>query len=129
MSAISRFKRFTTQREPAISVSFLAAVVLYGIDRAVGLTDSDAELLGMLLVPIVSGLLIRYRVWSPAGVTAQVEASAAEARRQGFDEGRALESALTRAEQTAATPRPRSTGSVAKPAAPTARTTARKPKA
>lgn len=66
---LSRFMRFTTQKEPVLSAAVVAALVLYVITRIVpGLTDDDLQLLGLLLVPIIPALLARLRAWSPVSV-------------------------------------------------------------
>lgn len=63
---LSRFLRYTTQDEPALTVGVVAAFVLYAIDRYLHLTDDDLQLIGLLLVPIVGAVLTRFNVYSPA---------------------------------------------------------------
>lgn len=79
---LSRFMRFTTQKEPVLSAAVVAAFVLYLVTRLVpGLTDDDLQLLGLLLVPIVPALLARLKAWSPV--------SAERAISEAFKEGQA----------------------------------------
>lgn len=85
---LARFKRFTTQREPVLSVATVAAFVLFLIDRQLGLTDDDLELLGMLLVPIVAGVVARLRAWSPESVEREIDAAYSEGRDDGRREAR-----------------------------------------
>jgi hypothetical protein len=70
MNTISRFTKYTTQSEPAITISLLAALVLAVIAKYVNLTEDDLQLLGLMLVPVVAGIVTRLRVWSPASVAA-----------------------------------------------------------
>lgn len=62
--AITRFLRFTTRKEPALSVSLIAAIVLALCAKYLHLTDDDLALLGPIAV-VVIGALIRLRVFSP----------------------------------------------------------------
>ena len=81
---LSRFMRFTTQKEPVLSAGVVAALVLYLITRFVpGLTDDDLQLLGLLLVPIIPALLARLRAWSPVSV----ERAVADAYQDGQQDG------------------------------------------
>lgn len=87
---LSRFLRFTTQKEPVVSAGFLAAVVLYVISRFVPLTDDDLQLLGLLLVPVIPALIARFAAWSPASVArlrAQADQDRAEIYRDGHSAG------------------------------------------
>jgi MFS superfamily sulfate permease-like transporter len=68
MNALSRFTRYTSQQEPVVTIGLLAAAILYFVDRYAHLTDDDLELYGLLLVPIVTTFLARFRAWSPASV-------------------------------------------------------------
>ena len=43
---MDRFLRYTTQKEPALTASFLAAVLLAIAARYLGLTDEDLAILG-----------------------------------------------------------------------------------
>lgn len=67
---LTRFLRYTTQSEPVLSASVVAAFVLAALDRHFHLTDDDLQLIGLLATPIVAGLLARLSAWSPrsAGV-------------------------------------------------------------
>lgn len=95
MNVLTRFTSYTTQKEPVLSVGVLAAFVLAIVSRFVQLTEDDFQLLGLLLVPIVTALVARFKAWSPASVMRETEAAYAE----GIDDGR------VRAQQ-AARPRP-----------------------
>lgn len=87
VNPLSRFMKFTTQREPVLSAAVVAAFVLYLITRFVpGITDDDLELIGLLLVPIVPALLARLRAWSPLSV----EKALGEAYQDGQKDGAAL---------------------------------------
>lgn len=79
MGALAKFTRYTTQQEPVLSVGVLAAFVLAIISRFVTLTEDDLQLLGLLLVPIVTALIARFQAWSPASVE--------KATRAAFDQG------------------------------------------
>lgn len=70
MRLINQFTRFTTQREPVITISVIAAGVLAVIAKYIDLTEDDLELLGLILVPLVAGIVARMRVYSPATVAA-----------------------------------------------------------
>lgn len=72
---LGRFMRFTTRREPVLSASLLAALALYLLDRYLGLTDDDLELIGMLMVPIVGGLVARLRAWAPESVERETDSA------------------------------------------------------
>jgi uncharacterized membrane protein YjjP (DUF1212 family) len=61
---MDRFLRYTTQREPALTASFLAAVLLAIIARYLGLTDEDLAILGPVML-IVAGVVIRDGVFAP----------------------------------------------------------------
>lgn len=100
MSIISRFTRYTTQKEPVLSVGVLAAIVLAVISRFVTLTEDDLQLLGLLLVPIVTAAVARLKAWSPASVQKLAD--------QRYDEGTADATArlAVAPEVQAAAPRP-----------------------
>ena len=70
MGALSKFTKYTTQSEPVMSISLIAALVLAVLAKYVTLTDDDLQLLGLILVPIVAGIVARWRVYSPATVAA-----------------------------------------------------------
>ena len=61
---MDRFLRFTTQKEPALTASFLAEVLLAIAARCLGLTDEDLAILGPVML-IVAGDVIRAGVFSP----------------------------------------------------------------
>ena len=61
---MDRFLRYTTQKEPALTASFLAAVLLAIAARYLGLTDEDLAVLGPVML-IVAGVVIRAGVFPP----------------------------------------------------------------
>jgi uncharacterized membrane protein YjjP (DUF1212 family) len=61
---MDRFLRYTTQKEPALTASFLAAVLLAIAARYLQLTDEDLAILGPVML-IVAGLIIRAGVFAP----------------------------------------------------------------
>jgi len=61
---VDRFLRYTTQKEPALTASFLAAVLLAIATRYLGLTDEDLAILGPVML-IVAGVVIRAGVFAP----------------------------------------------------------------
>ena len=65
---MDRFLRYTTQKEPALTASFLAAVLLAIVARYLNLTDEDLGILGPVAL-IVAGVVIRAGVFSPATVS------------------------------------------------------------
>ena len=64
---LERFKRYTTQKEPALTASFLAAALLAIAARYIGLTDDDMAILGPVML-IIAGVVIRTGVFAPATV-------------------------------------------------------------
>jgi uncharacterized membrane protein YjjP (DUF1212 family) len=64
---MDRFLRYTTQKEPALTASFLAAVLLAIAARYLNLTDDDLVILGPIAL-IVAGVVIRAGVFAPATV-------------------------------------------------------------
>ncbi len=64
---LARFLRYTTQQEPALTASFLAAVLLAIVARYLHLTDDDLAILGPIAL-IVAGVVIRSGVFAPATV-------------------------------------------------------------
>ena len=64
---MERFLRYTTQKEPALTASFLAAVLLAIVARYLDLTDEDLAILGPVAL-ILAGVVIRTGVFSPATV-------------------------------------------------------------
>jgi hypothetical protein len=64
---MDRFLRFTTHKEPALTASFLAAVLLAIVARYLQLTDEDLAILGPVAL-IIAGVVIRAGVFSPATV-------------------------------------------------------------
>ena len=60
---MDRFLRYTTQKEPALTASFLAAVLLVIVARYLGLTDEDLAILGPVML-IVAGIVIRAGVFA-----------------------------------------------------------------
>lgn len=69
---LERFKRYTTQKEPALTASFLAAVLLAIVARYLQLTDEDLAILGPVAL-IIAGVVIRTGVFSPATVNRLVD--------------------------------------------------------
>jgi uncharacterized membrane protein YjjP (DUF1212 family) len=61
---VDGFLRYTTQKEPALTASFLAAVLLAIAARYLGLTDEDLAILGPVML-IVAGVTIRAGVFAP----------------------------------------------------------------
>jgi uncharacterized membrane protein YjjP (DUF1212 family) len=61
---VDRFLHYTTQKEPALTASFLAAVLLAIAARYLGLTDEDLAILGPVML-IVAGVVIRAGVFAP----------------------------------------------------------------
>ena len=61
------FLRFTTQKEPALTACFLAAILLAIMARWFALTDEDLAILGPVAL-IVAGVVIRAGVFAPACV-------------------------------------------------------------
>ncbi len=64
---MDRFLRYTTQQEPALTASFLAAVLLAIVARYLQLTDEDLAILGPVML-IIAGVVIRAGVFAPATV-------------------------------------------------------------
>ena len=64
---MDRFLRYTTQKEPALTASFLAAVLLAIAARYLGLTDDDLAILGPVML-ILAGVVIRAGVFAPDAV-------------------------------------------------------------
>ena len=64
---MDRFLRYTTQKEPALTASFLAAVLLAIAARYMNLTDDDLAILGPVML-IIAGVVIRTGVFAPATV-------------------------------------------------------------
>jgi uncharacterized membrane protein YjjP (DUF1212 family) len=64
---MDRFLPYTTQKEPALTASFLAAVLLAIAACYLGLTDEDLAILGPVML-IVAGVVIRAGVFAPATV-------------------------------------------------------------
>jgi len=64
---MERFLKYTTQKEPALTASFLAAVLLAIAARYLNLTDEDLAILGPVML-IIAGVVIRAGVFSPATV-------------------------------------------------------------
>ena len=64
---MERFYRYTTQKEPALTASFVAAVLLAITARYMNLTDDDLAILGPVML-IIAGVVIRTGVFAPASV-------------------------------------------------------------
>lgn len=64
---MNRFLKYTTQEEPALTASFVAAIILAVISKFVLLTDDDLLLLGPIAL-VIAGVIIRAGVFSPATV-------------------------------------------------------------
>jgi hypothetical protein len=69
---MERFLRYTTQKEPALTASFLAAVLLAVVALFLDLTDEDLAVLGPIAL-ILAGVVIRAGVFSAATVERLVE--------------------------------------------------------
>ena len=69
---MDRFLALTTQKEPALTASFLAAVLLAIVARYLDLTDADLAILGPVAL-IVAGVVIRTGIFSPATVNGLIE--------------------------------------------------------
>ena len=61
---MDRFLRYTTQKEPALTASFLAAVLLAAAARYLDLADEDLAILGPVML-ILAGVVIRAGVFAP----------------------------------------------------------------
>ena len=61
---MDRFLRYTTQKEPALTASFLAAILLAIVARCLQLTDEDLAIVGPVML-IVAGVVIRAGVFAP----------------------------------------------------------------
>jgi hypothetical protein len=64
---MERFLRYTTQKEPALTASFLAAILLAVVARWFALSDEDLVILGPIAL-VVAGVVIRAGVFAPATV-------------------------------------------------------------
>ena len=64
---MERFLRYTTQKEPALTASFLAAILLAIVARWFALTDEDLMVLGPIAL-VVAGVVIRAGVFAPATI-------------------------------------------------------------
>ena len=67
MTGLDRFLNYTTQKEPAITASFLGAILLAIVARYLALTDDELAILGPVAL-IVAGVVIRAGVFAPATV-------------------------------------------------------------
>jgi hypothetical protein len=74
---MDRFLRYTTQKEPALTASFLAAVLLAIAARYLNLTDDDLVVLGPIAL-ILAGVVIRAGVFAPATVERLLDGEEAE---------------------------------------------------
>jgi hypothetical protein len=74
---MDRFLRFTTQKEPALTASFLAAVLLAIAARCLSLTDEDLAILGPVML-IVAGVVTRAGVCAPDTVRGLLEPDEAD---------------------------------------------------
>lgn len=74
---MDRFLRYTTQKEPALTASFLAAVLLAIAARYLNLTDDDLVVLGPIAL-IIAGVVIRADVFAPATVERLLDGEDAE---------------------------------------------------
>jgi uncharacterized membrane protein YjjP (DUF1212 family) len=79
VTAVDRFLRYTTQKEPALTASFLAAVLLAIAARYLGLTDEDLAILGPVML-IVAGVVIRTGVFAPDSVRDLLDPEAPDER-------------------------------------------------
>jgi hypothetical protein len=64
---MERFLRYTTQKEPALTAGFLAAILLAIVARWFALTDEDLMILGPIAL-VIAGVVIRAGVFAPATV-------------------------------------------------------------
>ena len=69
---MDRFLRYTTQKEPALTARFVAAVLLALAARYMNLTDEDLAILGPVML-IIAGVVIRAGVFAPATVSGLLE--------------------------------------------------------
>jgi uncharacterized membrane protein YjjP (DUF1212 family) len=69
---MDRFLRYTTQKEPAHTASFLAAVLLAIAARYLGMTEEDLAILGPVML-LVAGVVIRAGVFAPETVRALLD--------------------------------------------------------
>ncbi len=69
---MERSLAFTTQKEPALTASFLAAVLLAIVARHPDLSDDGIAILGPVAL-ILAGVVIRTGVFSPATVDGLLE--------------------------------------------------------
>jgi hypothetical protein len=69
---VDRFLRYTTQKEPALTASFLAAVLLAIAAQYLNLTDDDLVVLGPIAL-VIAGVVIRAGVFAPATVERLLE--------------------------------------------------------
>lgn len=85
---LGKFLKFTTQDEPAVSLSVLAAIVLYAISRLVpGLTDDDMTILGIVVVAGL-GVLVRANVFSPSTFWNKLNRETTDAYAEGQQDAR-----------------------------------------
>jgi hypothetical protein len=66
---MDRFLRYTTQKKPAPTASFLPAVLLAIAARYLGLTDEDLAILGPVML-IVAGVRLRLAATAGGGAAA-----------------------------------------------------------
>ncbi len=74
---MERFLRYTTQKEPVLTASFPAAILLAIVARWFALTDEDLMVLGPIAL-IVAGVVIRAGVFAPATVERLLDGEDAE---------------------------------------------------
>jgi hypothetical protein len=96
--SVDRFLRYTTQKEPALTASFLAAVLLAIAARYIGLTDEDLAILGPVML-IVAGVVMRAALpptWSATSSNPTTRASRGHPSLHGLPAGHIASGALRR---------------------------------
>ncbi len=74
---MERFLRYTTQQEPALTASFLGAVLPAIVARYLDLTDEDMMILGPIVL-VIACVVIRAGVFAPATVERLLDGEDAE---------------------------------------------------
>lgn len=74
MTGLDRFLRFTSEKEPVLSIGLVAAIALAIADRFLNLSDGDLAIYGPIAVLVVSVIMRRF-VYSPASYQEDVQAA------------------------------------------------------
>jgi hypothetical protein len=64
---VDRFLKFTTGKEPALTVAFVAAAILAVLTKVFNLTDDDLLWIAPVTL-VIAGGIIRFMVYAPATV-------------------------------------------------------------